>query len=206
MYDGVRVVGTIKYEAFDRRLDGEAWNAYTQFGEDGLINAVLEKIGTVTQFCFEVGAADGMFYSNTLRLREQGWGAVLIEAESQQFASLARYASDEVHCIHEEVRSLDETLSRCDAPNEVDLGIIDIDGQDYWLWHDMQKYRPRVMLVEFHWRDGEDFIPPRDPEDRRQAGRNALLSLGQSKGYVAVAQTHVNLLFVQEQLWGPIEA
>jgi len=198
----LHVPGTIQYTALDTALEGAGFNTYTQFGEDGLIGAVFDKIGVANFWCFEVGAADGFFYSNTLRLREHGWSSVLMESGDDQYRSLeSQYASDEVHCVHETVTDLDCVLSRfVDCPVDLDLGVIDIDGQDYWLWNDMEAYRPRVMLVEFHWADGESFVPPRGA-GRHQAGRQSLIQLGLAKGYIAVAQTHVNLLFVQESLW-----
>ncbi len=81
-------------------LHGKALNVYTQFGEDGLIDAVFDRIGTTNRECFEVGASDGRWYSNTLRLREDGWGAVLMEKDSQQWRKLYdTYHGDLTDCI-----------------------------------------------------------------------------------------------------------
>ncbi len=199
--NSVHVVGSLHYQAFDKRLEGKGMNAYSQFGEDGLIQAVFELIGEESRWCFEIGAADGVFYSNTLRLRELGWSAVLIEAGDSQFESLQQHARENVFCVHEEATDLDRVLSRFDCPANPDLGVIDIDGQDYWLWSDMQLYQPRVMLVEFHWHNGDDYIPQRGSGYRDQAGEAAVADLGRQKGYIAVAKTHVNLLFVREDVW-----
>ena len=187
--------------AYDERLKGKASNVYTQFGEDGLIETVFSEIGCRSKWCFEVGAADGIYFSNTLRLREEDWSAVLIESGAEQYEKLKSFQAESCFCIHETATDLDRILTDCGAPLDIDFGVIDIDGQDYWLWHDMEKYQPRVMLVEFHWKDGDDYIPPRDVENRNQAGPDAIIDLGRSKGYVAVARTHVNLLFVKEDLW-----
>ena len=81
-------MGSINYQPKRDWLRGRASNTYTQFGEDGLIAACLEKIGETNRHCFEIGAADGRFFSNTLRLREDGWRAVLIEAGREQFNKL----------------------------------------------------------------------------------------------------------------------
>jgi hypothetical protein len=196
--------GSINYRALDPALEGKADNSYSQYGEDGLIDAVLQRIGVANSWCFEVGASDGLFYSNTLRLRNAGWSAVLMEENNVEAEALWLYKSDGCHIVHEHITDLDKVLSRFGAPKDLDLGVIDIDGQDYWLWHDMRDYRPRIMLVEFHWKRGDDYIPPRDSTERLQAGRNAITALGESKGYIPVAETHVNRLFVQEELWNPL--
>ena len=75
----VSVVSTINYRPLDDSLIDCGWNVYTQFGEDGLIESVFGRIGVRNHWCFEVGASDGFFYSNTLRLREHGWSSVLVD-------------------------------------------------------------------------------------------------------------------------------
>ena len=79
-----------------------------------------------------------------------------------------------------------------------DLGVIDIDGQDYWAWFGLKSYRPRVMLVEFMYVNDNfknpDFIPQLNGDG--QAGSEAIRKLGGFKGYTAVAETYCNLLFV----------
>lgn len=191
---------TVRVESCRDCLADCGYNVYSQFGEDGLVDAVFDRIGVENEWCFEVGAADGEFYSNTLRLRQQGWSSVLVESSDDQFEKLKHHESDRTHVVHQVASDMDAILSRFDVPANLDLGVIDIDGQDYWLWHDMQAFRPRVMLVEFHWRDGETFVPPRDIAETRQAGPEALSRLADTKGYTEVARTYVNQLFVQKEL------
>lgn len=177
-------------------------NVWSQYGEDGLIQRLFELIGVRNRWCFEVGAADGVFYSNTLSLREAGWNAVLIESGDEAYQKLSRYESRRVHTVHECATDLDSILSRFDTPTDLDLGVIDIDGQDYWLWHDMTVYQPRVLMVEFHWADGDTFIPAKGAETPNQAGWQALNSLALVKGYQLAAKTHVNLIFVRDDCEG----
>jgi len=188
---------SLHYEAEHPILAGCGANVYSQFGEDGLISSLFAEIETTNEWCFEIGAADGEMYSNTLQWREAGWKSVLIEASEADYEKLKRYESPECVCVHETCTDLDRTLSQTEIPKQPDLGIIDIDGQDYWLWHDMTDYRPRVMLVEFHWSMGDEYIPPRGGEYRQQAGETALRQLAADKGYSVAAKTHVNLLCVR---------
>jgi hypothetical protein len=186
----------------DTRFEGieaRARNVYSQFGEDGLIEAVFEKIGLKNKWAFEVGAHDGSYLSNTRRFREQGWHCLLVESGAQQFNKLALLASDRVHCVNEHINptSLDRLLSDCGAPNDMDFGCIDIDGQDYWVWDGMRVHEPRVMLVEFCLREEHD-IPPLGDTSMRQATFEPLRRLGVSKGYTPVARTYVNTIFVKD--------
>lgn len=196
--------GSIIYHAYVPWLVGKASNVYTQFGEDGLIEACLSQIGTTGRHCFEIGAADGRFFSNTLRLREQGWFAVLIESEQRQFSKLQAEFGDKSTCLHETCTDLDATLCRTAISQRPDLGIIDVDGQDYWLWHDMVAFRPRVMLVEISTRGDVEAIPERGDSSTAQAGLFAITELGNQKGYLLVATTYCNALFVDRECLGEI--
>ncbi len=192
-------------------LAGMESNIYSQFGEDGLIRGVLEWIGTENRWCFECGASDGVLYSNTKVLREDGWAAVLIERDARLVADLLKTAANETNSrvVGMEIDKdlpLDDVLEAAGAPHELDLGIIDVDGQDYWLWSDLVLFTPRVMLVECAYRNHNAPIPERGAPRRNrhnqplQAGLDSIIELGTSKGYRALAATPCNVLFVRQDV------
>jgi prepilin-type processing-associated H-X9-DG protein len=180
------------------------WSEYSQFGEDGLIAKVLDRVGTENRYCFEVGAGDGMWLSNTRRLRASGWKALLVEIDGDLVAELMNKALPGDYCVHADVmeRGMDAWLSEWKAPQDLDLGVIDIDGFDWHVWDRMVEYRPRVMLVECN--AGPTDPPPPQVTDScelaDQAGRTAITQLGMNKGYEPVAMTYCNVLFVDGSL------
>lgn len=186
----------------------EGRNITSQFGEDGLIQALFGKIGQRNLWCLEVGANDGLYLSNTKWMRDAGWRAVLIEAEQGHLAELVKQASAKVRVVQAKVCGvfgLDAVLAdvtnrfNYNVPDDLDFGCIDIDGQDYHVWDGMGAYKPRVMLVEFQPLADPDFIPPLDGEG--QAGLNAICELGRSKGYAPLLHTYCNVLFCRSDVW-----
>jgi len=183
-------------------LESRQRNDFSQFGEDGLLEAVLERIGTTNQWCFEVGASDGVFYSNTKRLRDLGWYAVLIEGDPLSAGKCRQFESRRVQVHQEKVnpKSLDNILAGGGCPIRMDLGVIDVDGQDYWIWDGLKVFRPRVMLMEFMYLNDNftdaAFVP--ELNGAGQAGMEAIVELGNRKGYVPLVATYCNLLFVDK--------
>ena len=60
---------------------------YSQFGEDGIINEILNRIGenNIDKWCVEFGARDGISDSNTYNLiKNNNYKAVLIEGDKKQ--------------------------------------------------------------------------------------------------------------------------
>lgn len=162
----------------------------------------MDRIGVRNRWCFEVGASDGLKYSNVRRLIDEGWNAVLIESDPGLYEKLKTLSNGAVHTVHAHIDSdsLEKILTDAGAPLELDLGVIDIDGQDYWVWDQMCLFRPRLMLVEFALEQDSDFIPELGRHRPGQAGRDAIIKLGKYKGYEPIGETHVNLLFCQKDL------
>jgi len=189
-------------------LEAKAENYYTQFGEWGILNAIFDRIGTSNQYCLEVGAADGLFLSNSRGFIEAGWKAILIEKDVDQFQKLNRlyqnwHFKDHVTCLQGVVEAtggltLDGYLETCDAPNDIDLVVIDIDSADYHIFNSLLKYRPRVVMAEYDPNADPDFIPPINGEG--QAGMQAIIKLGVGKLYYPIVATWCNVIFVQQDL------
>ncbi len=51
---------------------------------------------------------------------------------------------------------LDEILSKTKITNNFDLLSIDIDGDDYHVWEAMDRYQPKVVIIEINIRDKPD--------------------------------------------------
>ena len=62
----------------------------SQNGEDGVLAAIFEKIGTANKWCCEFGAWDGVHLSNTNTLIQNGWSSVQIEGDISKFVDLTR--------------------------------------------------------------------------------------------------------------------
>lgn len=178
-----------------------------QFGEVGLIDALLARIGETNRFCWECGAGDGLFISNTKHLRDRGWNAVLVEIDVHEYAKLKQNVEGEmrsgqsISCVNAVVGPvpLDRILEEFHAPPDLDLGVLDIDGQEYHVWKGLTRHRPRVMLVEYSGALSSK-VPPEGHQEKGQAGLQEIVELGREKDYVALARTNVNVLLATREV------
>ena len=94
--------------------------------------------------------------------------------------------------------SLDFILSKTDIPENPDLVSIDIDGNDWHIWHSLKKYHPRVVIIEFNPTVPNDvlFVQRRDFHEAQGCSLRALIALGKSKGYELACTTTYNAIFV----------
>jgi hypothetical protein len=195
-------------ELFDWLADHAANLPYSQFGEDGIVSAIFDKIGTTTRFCIEVGASDGLFFSNTRRLIEDGWSALLIEADEAAYERCVsnNYKRPDVFVENCKIEprgpnSLDSLWSTQFAETQQpDLLIIDIDGQDCYILNTLEKLKPRVLLVEYNPDVDPMYMPVSGGEG--QAGLQVMQYIAVARGFLPIVRTEVNLVCVQKPLAG----
>lgn len=188
-----------------------ASDTYSQFGEDGIIRECLSRIAAVKpidKWCVEFGAWDGVHLSNTCRLiREEGYSAVMVEGSEARFRELqVNHPEDRVHKIRRWVTlsgdgRLENILAETPLPRDFDLLSIDIDGCDWHVWHSIEAYRPKMVVIEFNPTipNAVAYVQPPDFSIRHGNGARAIDDLARQKGYVLVAATTVNLFFVDRQ-------
>lgn len=181
---------------------------YSQYGEDGILQAIFDRIGTTSRWCCEAGAGDGLFFSNTRRLIEQGWHAVLIEADFEKVNRCAELNADNerVKTVLELIRplgmdSLDAILAYHQVPTDIDLLVLDIDGQECYVLNALCDYRPRVLMVEYNPYVDPMFMPALGAPTG-QAGLQVMSCIALARGYFPIVRTECNLICVRKELAG----
>lgn len=184
-----------------------AHNTTSQFGEDGILEKVFETIGVKHKWCVEFGAWDGKYLSNTWKLiNKSGWAGVLIEGDAERARRLAeshavnrnRVFVEQAYVGWEGEATLDAILAKTPTPTDFDLLSIDIDGNDWHVWSALERYKPRVVVVEFNPSASNDlyFIQDRDPQINQGSSLLAFVELARIKGYELAAATLANGIFV----------
>jgi hypothetical protein len=186
------------------RLEDRRENVYSEFGEDGIIRAILERLPNVPEWCVEFGAWDGKRASNTHRLMvEESWSGVFIEANPKRFRELeATYAgNDRAVCVNSLIRpgELDNILSLTSVPPNFGVLSIDVDGDDWHIWRTVT-YQPAVVVIEFNPTipSDVDFVQPIGVH--QGSSLRAFVRLGREKGYELVAAVG-NAFFVRSDLF-----
>ncbi len=204
-------------------------NIYSQNGEDGLLEQLLKEL-EITQgtFC-EFGAYDGIASSNTYNLiKNYDFSGIAIEANFAKYQVCAQNYRNfkKVRVFHGKVlyndanNDLDAWLERGNLAPDFDVLSIDIDGDDYYVWQNLKRFYPKIVILEVNpYRDPVfDELPGKpcseyavDPLKTWESGRvaqgcsfMAAVKLGLAKGYVPVSFTG-NLIFVRADLVGKLK-
>lgn len=186
------------------KLSDHAFNTFSQFGEDGILEKIFELIGDGDRRCVEFGAGDGLSCSNTKRLREQGWTSLLIEADMEKYILLGQNVFDaNVMRATISPRTVNDVLK---SMVTIDYLSIDVDGDDYAIWAAMEGVIIRVISIEYN-----GSVPPHislrqaKEGDCFGASALALVELGKTKGFELAAVTQGNLIFVRAEEVGALQ-
>ena len=201
-------------------LTASELRVFSQNGEDGVLAAIFDRIGTGGGSFVEFGIQDGTEGNTVFLAQVMGWSGVYLEAEEASYAALARRygANPRVATVHAAVEpdTVEALFAQAGVPEEPDVVSIDVDGNDYWIWRALTRHRPRVVVIEYNGSldPASRRVMPYTPGFRWDhtsgygASLGALEDLGAEKGYrlVHTELAGVNAFFVREDLAGGLPA
>jgi hypothetical protein len=164
------------------------WNFFSQNGEDGLIEEVLNRIGIIRGRCCEFGSSDGTFCSNTANLIINGWKGKLIEGDEMLFGQMLNNEKLPHDVDMENAFVTPENVNH--LVGECDLLSCDIDGNDYNVWK-AYKHKPAVVIIEIN----SSYTPTNEAICIEGTAYKPMVELGLSKGYFLLCHTG-NLIFI----------
>ena len=185
---------------------------HSQNGEDGIVAEIFRRIGVGDRQVVEIGAADGV-ENCSAALVDAGWTALWVEGDPAKVERARRdrpQASLTVRQSFVDAETIVPLLRDSGAPAAPDLLIIDIDGNDYWVWRAIAAaFRPLVVVIEYnaavgphlHWVMPYSAAHRWDQTRYHSAGLAALAALGEELGYTLVGceSSGTNAFFVQRR-------
>ncbi len=195
------------------RLQDYESTVYSQAGEDGIIEKIFQLIPPTQHYAIEFGAGDGQTLSNVRQLIvHRGWGGLLIEGDAEKAEVLRTFylGYRGVRTVKEWVypANVELLFEENGVPRDLDLLVIDIDSNEYYVWRAIREFRPKVVLIEYNGM----FAPPlrmvigfhpsmywsaRDVHFG--ASLQSLYELGKAKGYELIGTNTIgiNAFFVE---------
>ena len=184
-------------------------NVYSQNGEDGILEEILKKLDLRKNgWCCEFGAWDGKRGSNTFNLvKNFSYKAIYIESDKKKFEDLKKTESKypSIHAINKTViknknfpNSLEKILEQTQIPLDFEVLSIDIDSYDLDVWETLEKYRPKIVVIEIN-SSIEPGITQRHDSNHQGNSFSSTVEVGRKKGYVLVCHTG-NCIFIRDDL------
>lgn len=174
-------------------------SVFSPAGQDGVLDKLFEVIEPTHRFLVDLGAGDGQQGSCSRNLLvNHGWRGLLVEATPDAGTRLAHnYAGrPEVQTLLAGIYpgDIEILLERAHVPRDLDLLIVTLTGNDWYVWRAIEEFRPKVVQIQYN----AAFVPPQtmvieyhplnywDGSLYFGASIQSLYNLGQRKGYELV--------------------
>lgn len=131
------------------------FRAFSQFGEDGVIEYLIRRGDIFPETFVEIGVEDYGEANTRFLVEHRQWRGAIVDLNPNLARDLSRTQLD----WRAQVRATSTFVTRENARQIVeplldgsDLGIlsIDIDGVDYWVLKELIEFRPALVIVEYN--------------------------------------------------------
>lgn len=162
----------------------------------------------------DIGAGDGLRWSNTYALFLNGWKGIGVEFDGRKFVKLARaykYFSDVYACRNRATPdNILPLLQSYATPADFAVLSLDIDGNDYWVLRAiLSGFRPQLIVTEINEKIPPPirFVVKYDPDFQLRHhffgySMSVLSDLCEEFGYVILALEYNNAFLAPKELAG----
>ena len=192
------------------------FSVFSQFGEDGIINWIVDKIPVSNKTFVEIGTQDYWESNTRFLLKLRNWKGYLIEGSYdyvKKIKSQRIYWQHNIKAINSLVtkENINQILSKNVKEKNIGLLSIDIDGNDFWVLKEIASISPDIVICEFNtiFGDLHKIVVPYEKEFNRETKHyskiyfgcsiKALISMMERKNYyfLGTCSTGINAFFVK---------
>jgi hypothetical protein len=136
----------------DTPLKEVAFRAFSQFGDDGVIQHLIRHIPIETDTFVEFGTESYEESNTRFLLQKDNWRGYILDLDSSPSQFFQERLLHIRHSIDfKQAFITRENINELLQPVAGDIGLmsIDIDGMDYWVWEAIDVASPRIVIAEY---------------------------------------------------------
>ena len=138
-----------------KNLSEVEFQVYSQWGEDGIIDWLINKFPEIPKNFLEIGTQDYKESNTRFLLINRNWDGFLIEADK---AAVKDIKSQRIFWKHRlKVKNefitkdnINNIINRINVPKKLGLLSLDIDGVDYWVLKELSVLDPSIIICEYN--------------------------------------------------------
>ncbi|GAB3793499.1 hypothetical protein GCM10028819_05250 [Spirosoma humi] len=213
---GTAIAKTVKHATSIREAE---FKVFSQFGDDGIIQFLLNKIPISVDKFIEFGVESYEESNTRFLLMHDNWQGLVIDGSSENIDYIKKdpiYWKFDLTAINSFIttENINQLLQDNGFDGKIGILSIDIDGNDYWVWKAISVCDPDIVIIEYNSLFGIDrsITVPYEPSFYRLsahysglyfgASLKALCDLGETKGYSLVGCNMAgnNAYFIKNKL------
>ena len=179
------------------------FRVFSQWGEDGIIQFLSRHVPIENKTFVEFGVQDYLESNTRFLVVKDNWSGLVIDGSAENIGKIRGSELYWRHPIRAECAfitrdNINDIIRSAGITGDIGLLSVDIDGNDYWVWQEIDVIQPRIVVAEYNARFGVEraVSVPYDPQFIRERAHSsmiyygaslaALAQLGEVKGYALV--------------------
>ena len=200
------------------------FQVYSQWGEDGIIDWLINKYPEIPKIFLEIGTQDYKESNTRFLLINKNWNGFIIEADKaavKDIKSQRIYWKHNLRAINEFITkdNINNVIKKFNIPKKIGLLSLDIDGVDYWVLKKLSALDPSIIVCEYNSLFGQkksvtvpyksNFIRSKEHYSNLYYGAsiNAFIDLMKKKNYFLIGTNSAgnNAFFVKKNIWNKVK-
>jgi hypothetical protein len=195
------------------------FKVFSQFGDDGITQFLINRVQPLNKTFIEFGVQNYDESNTRFLLLNNNWKGLIFDGDAEQMSYVHKQGyywrhdlTAEPHFITKE--NINKIISDSDFQGEIGLLHIDLDGNDYWIWNEVDCVSPEILILEYNSVYGKSnaWTVPYNATFNRTAAHfsnlywgaslKALVMLSSSKGFDFVGCNNAgnNAFFVRKDV------
>lgn len=149
------LVDNIKSNKHITTLEDVEFKVFSQWGDDGIIQWLINNITIPNKTFIEFGVEDYSESNTRFLMMNNNWSGFVMDGSEQNVSIIrnsAYYWRYELYAKSAfiDCDNINELISSQSFDKEVGLLHIDLDGNDYWIWKRIDVIRPVIVIMEYN--------------------------------------------------------
>jgi hypothetical protein len=183
-----------------KSLEEVEFKVFSQFGEDGIIQYLINKLKIDNKIFVEFGASNYLESNTRFLLMNDNWQGLIIDGSKENIEFIKNdriYYRHQLTALNQFItkENIDALIKKNISQEDIGLLSIDVDGNDYWIWDQIKSIKPIIVVCEYNSLFGaknaltvpyqKDFQVSKAHYSCLYYGASlgALVDLGKQKGY-----------------------
>jgi hypothetical protein len=218
--NGALLANALRTREHLHHLSDAAFSVYSQWGEDGILEWLIQRLPISSNRFIEFGVEDYSEANTRFLLVNRNWKGLVMDASEE---NIGRLRSEAILWRHDltakaafiDRESINGLIQRNGFNGKLGVLSIDVDGNDYWIWEAINTVDPDIVVCEYNAVFGDrvpvtipyaaDFVRHLAHSSFLYYGASiaALRMLAQRKGYTLIGSNleGVNAFFIRTNLY-----
>ena len=149
------LINNFKYSDKDFNLSDIEFSVFSQWGDDGIIQYLIHKLEITNKTFIEFGVGNYLEANTRFLLINNNWKGLIFDGSEKNINFVKndsiywKYNLTAKHLFITR-ENINQEIKNCGFEGEIGILHIDIDGNDYWIWEEINVVNPEIVIMEYN--------------------------------------------------------